>query len=250
MPISKLALLIGAPSIGLAATLTAGSVFMGSPVTIESVESQNLAGDPVFNRIQLVTDGDKDIWMMRQSHDGPRLPAHGWDSLAIVVDKSKSPKEATFYQLAPHDGGKPDFAKLAPMRAACFMCHSNGPRAIRPRLDSELAPLGAQERTQVALWNLKIKLYGRIVESKEQSAAVAAGGSPFKLEGEHENAVLTAKTCAKCHNEGGFLARGQLKRQQFMAIKFMVDSGQMPPPGFSIDAKERQEIENFVEGLW
>jgi hypothetical protein len=249
MSLLKLLLFIGAPGIGLAA-VSAGSIMAFSPVVIESVESQNLAGEPVFNRIQLVTEGDKDIWLMRQSHNGPRLPAHDWDSLAIVVDKSKSPKEATFYQLAPGAGERPDFSKHAPMRASCFMCHSNGPRAIRPQFDSELAPLGLKEQSQLALWNLKIKLYGRIVESAEQASVVVDGGAPFKLEGKFENEALTVKTCVKCHNESGFLARGPLKRQHFMAIKFMVENAHMPPPGFGLDPKESEQIENFVLGLW
>jgi len=57
------------------------------------------------------------------------------------------------------------------------------------------------------------------------------------------------KTCTHCHNDTGFLARGFLKRQNFLAIRFMVESGNMPPPGFYITAKEKLQIQRFTEGF-
>lgn len=43
---------------------------------------------------------------------------------------------------------------------------------------------------------------------------------------------LKVATCVKCHQESGFLAWGFLKRLQGRIIKFMFDTGQMPPMGF------------------
>src|SRR4051812_34042101 len=92
-----------------------------SPILIESAESRTKDGGPVFNEIQWRWEYGKETWEMKQSHGGKDLPKKKWDKLAIVMDDS-----ASFLQMN-EKGERVEY------RASCFMCHSNGPRAIRPK---------------------------------------------------------------------------------------------------------------------
>src|SRR4051812_5088721 len=67
-------------------------------VLFQSLESVTEKGAPVFNQVRLLRKPNQDIWIMRQSHEGVHKDLMSWDRLAIVVDTSKTPKEAKFYQ--------------------------------------------------------------------------------------------------------------------------------------------------------
>ncbi len=49
------------------------------PLTFASMESKTLSADPVHDRIELLHEDSKDIWLMQQSHDGADLPLTKWD---------------------------------------------------------------------------------------------------------------------------------------------------------------------------
>ena len=219
-------------------------------IVIESLESRTQEGLPVFNEIKWLPGRDRDVWMMNQSHSGAHANAGQWERLAIVIDKTKSPKVAKFYQLQAGELDWKENLPEAPKRVSCFMCHANGPRAIRPNADSPSATLNGWQKAKIAFWNARIKSYGRVVADPAMSVGVPdANGYPFRLEGEFENKSLKVKTCQLCHKENGFLARGELKGQHFMAIRFMIDSGQMPPLGIPLSAEDKQEIERFLKGF-
>lgn len=218
-----------------------------SPILIESRESKTIQGGPVFNRIRKISQNGKTIWMMQQSHDGVNAPPEKWERLAIVLDHKT--KTAEYFQL---EHGPLDWnpnAKQEPLRVACGLCHSNGPRAVRPNFDSAEAKISLKDQLRIFAWNLGTKLNGRIEESpleKIKDATQRLGRNPFKYRGELENQPLQVKTCTHCHTESGFLARGTLTKQNFMAIRFMVESGSMPPPGFSLPAAEKAQILQFA----
>ena len=165
---------------------------------------------------------------MRQSHGGMNLPRDKWDSLAIVMEK-----KANFIQLNPATGKRIEY------KVSCFMCHSNGPRAIRPVEGS----LGLTDSLRVKILNLRIKLYGRV-----ESEGTIVGNTPFRHEGKISNTPLELARCTSCHKEDGFLSRGTLTRQNSITINYMVKNAHMPPFG-ELTPKEQQYLENFMEGI-
>ena len=245
MKLNKIALLIFA---GLILLLTT-ALSSGQEILIESLESKTTLGHPVFNKITWFQFPDKDVWMMNQSHHQLATEEKDWDRLAIVVDKTKSPKVAYFYQL---ESGSLNWSEKLPQksfRASCFTCHNNGPRAIRPNFDSSLASISWKDQLRILAWNLRVKFYGRILADSGLDEADKGLKIPFRHRGNYENEDLKVATCVKCHQESGWIARGTLKRQQLQTIKFMVDSGQMPPPGFSLSSAEKNELGTFLRGF-
>lgn len=220
--------------------------FSDTEIAFESLESRTRDGAPVYNRIRFERRGDLDVWLMRQSHQGPELPAHRWDRLAIVVDRSRVPKTARYYQLEPGPLEWSAGAREVPFRAACFMCHNNGPRRIRPDAGSRDFALGLRERLTLEFWNLRMKSYGRVVVSPEQETSAPGHGSPFRYGGAFDNQVLSLGACVKCHNEEG--GRGALRRQQAGTIQFMVERGFMPLRG-ELSIPERERLDRFLSGL-
>jgi cbb3-type cytochrome oxidase cytochrome c subunit len=65
---------------------------------------------------------------MGQSHNGIHYTKSAWDRIKIVVDKATEPYTATYHQIK--NGIEIE------LRAACFICHANGPRAVRPNYES------------------------------------------------------------------------------------------------------------------
>lgn len=218
-------------------------------VFIESRESKTVNGDPVFNKIKWFSFKDKDVWMMNQSHHGSTANKDSWDRLAIVVDKTLSPKTARFYQLEPGPLEWKDDLEERSFKVSCFICHNNGPRAIRPNPESSLTSLGVKDRLRISYWNLRIKLYGRVVAHATHDERDHFQKPPFRFRGSYANEPLQIAACTTCHKESGFMARGLLRRQQAPTIRFMLESGQMPPLGFPLTAQERQELETFLEGF-
>ncbi|MGE3758390.1 MAG: hypothetical protein AB7H97_11570 [Pseudobdellovibrionaceae bacterium] len=221
-------------------------------VVIESKESKTVSVGAVFNKIKWFRFKDQDVWMMNQSHFGLYSPAASWDRLAIVIDKTKSPKTAEFYQLEPGplewiEGMETSSLKLKPYKVACYMCHSNGPRAIRPNYGSPFDPTSLKDKLKIFYWNLRIKTYGRVLGHGADSNPDSK--HPFRWSGDYENEALTVPTCVKCHKEEGFLARGRLRRQNLPTIKAMLEMGEMPPAGFSLSEKEKIQLESFLMGF-
>jgi hypothetical protein len=227
------------------------SVSEASALTIESEESKNIELKPVFNEIRWIPGFKQDIWMMNQSHFGSKPAAHQWERLAIVIDKTVSPMVARYYQFEPGPLEWSDdlLQKRTTFRASCFICHNNGPRALRPIYESTSAPLDLADRFKIQVWNLRIKTYGRIVYDKAQDIEDVNLKTPFRYNKDRYNDKLTVKTCTYCHRDSGFLARGSLVRQQTGTIESMIERGHMPPPGFSLSAKEKEQLENFLHGF-
>lgn len=225
-------------------------IFDDGPVFIQSLESKTLDNSPVYNKISFQSSGQKDIWMMNQSHHGSKTAKDKWDRLAIVVDKNKNPVEATFLQLPPGDLVWDDNLMKQKMnfKVSCFMCHSNGPRAIRPNYNEFDIPL--LSKAKVFIWNLRIKSYGLIKENPKQFAIDEKLAVPFRHRLPVDNIELNVKSCTKCHSgENTWLYRNKLTRQNNISIKFMIENKIMPPPGFSISENDVKELNKFIRGI-
>jgi cytochrome c553 len=158
-------------------------------------------------------------------------------------------RTATFVQLAPGALSlQPDEPEVE-KKARCYMCHANGPRAIRPEWESAPASVSSWDRLRLTLWNLRIKTYGRF-------AATAQDVAPdFRVQSSLADEPLQVAACTRCHGDGSanglhaLVARGTLRRQHYAAIDFMVGNGLMPPPGYGISEQEKREILQFTGRL-
>lgn len=208
-------------------------------VVFESLESKTENGNPVFNRVRFIAEAGKDIWLMQQTHQGFHKEFGNWDKLAIVVDKTLQPHTATFYQLPA--GEKLNFeATPIPLKARCFACHSNGPRAIRYDGDSKIVKPNVWGKIQVAVWNLRIKSYGRV---NSMPAAQFVEGSPFKAKLSVFSEPLVIKTCQRCHSKDSI--RNELTVEHLGTARFLVKNGFMPPFPFRMTDEELRVLENY-----
>lgn len=217
-------------------------------ILIQSHESKTRDGQPVFNEIRWFKRGNRDIWMMRQSHDGLAKPRDQWDRLAIVVDRSQSPPRARFLQTDPGELEWSDdlLQQRRPYRASCFMCHANGLRLVRPIGAPELS---IWDRARLFTWNLKIKSYGRVLPALEHETEDAHLPVPFRYPSEVDNETLNVRACNLCHRDHGPFARGVLRRQQSKTIQFLADAGYMPLFGLPLPESDRQALQMFLQGF-
>ncbi len=211
-----------------------------SSISFQSLESVTTEGSAVFNEIKLLITPVKDIWIMRQSHHGYKMSRNQWDRLAIVVDKTKKPSLANFYQLSPGNLNFNNLNEAQPLKARCFACHSNGPRAILPNLNSHLK-LNLFQKAQIAIWNLRIKTYGRV---NSIEGVHFEDGAPFKSNVPILSRSLSLKSCTKCHASDGL--RNPLNLEQIGTANFLVKNGFMPPFPFSISTEDAQLLKDLV----
>lgn len=214
-----------------------------------SLESKTPTGDKVYNKIKYFPGLKKDIWMMKQSHYGLNADNNQWDRLAIVVDKSDSRKTAEFLQLPPGDlqWSEDLYNQKIENKISCFICHSNGPRAIRA--DTKQFNLNLLSKIRIAVWNYRIKTYGRIQEVPNQEALDLAVKRPFRHRSSFDNEPLLVKACTKCHYEKETSGRGFLTRQNAVTINFMVENKLMPPSQEELSDKDQEQIHKFILGL-
>lgn len=220
--------------------LCAGLVFLiwidSDPVAFESLESKSPQNGPVFNSVSFKSGWDKDIWLMQQSHHGLKHPKKDWDKIAIVVDKTKSVKEARFFQLEPGSEEISMQLKPVPLKASCYMCHPSGPRVIRPNYASSSIQPALWQRLKILAWNIRIKSYGPMQLAAEDKLG------KFRLKHPAVNQDLKLQGCVGCHDGKGPLSRNMLTLQNKFTIKFMVEQKLMPPPGFSLSSSEMDEL--------
>jgi hypothetical protein len=217
-----------------------------APFTFQSLESLTEKGQPVFNRVSWIPGWSQDIWLMQQSQEGIRLPLQRWDRLAIVVDKSRSPYQAKFYQLRSGAGGllarNPDFSEVVPYKARCFACHVSGPRAIRPRSDSAQAPMRWSDSLKISLWNLRIKTYGAMESLPGQTETQE--GAPFRSRHRLLKQAMALDSCVSCHKPGGI--RSPLSLEHVGTASFLVQKGLMPPFPFGVSPEDASLLKRMV----
>ncbi len=238
----KAFILITIAGLGTLGLLFKNQVNSERSVTFQSLESITESGSPVFNEIKFILGWEKDIWLMRQSHHGSSLDPKQWDKLAIVVDKTKSPTIASFYQLAEGDLSFNSQNEIQPLKARCFACHSNGPRAVRMNINSDLIQPSFSERITVALWNLRIKTYGKV---KSVEGVHFDKGVSFKSKLPILSRPLALKSCTKCHGDNGI--RNALSLEQIGTANFLVKNRLMPPFPFAISNEDSQVLKNLIQ---
>ncbi len=184
----------------------------------------------------------KDTWIMQQSHEGLHKNFSNWDRLAIVVDKTKEPYQARFYQLPPGELKLNNLSESIPYKVRCYACHSNGPRAIRADFNSKQLNVSLKNKIQLQLWNIRIKTYGNIksIGGKEFSEGV-----PFQSKMGLLSMNLNLKSCNPCHSVKGI--RAPLKLEHLGTAEFLVKNKMMPPFPFQISDKDIEQIERYLK---
>lgn len=216
-------------------------LFIYSPqITFQSLESTTETGAPVFNKVQWLAGWQEDVWLMAQSQHGFSTDANMWDRLAIVVNKKTS--VAKFYQLSPGPLKWNGPAEAQPLKARCYACHTNGPRAIRPDYSSLTVKPNPWQRLAINIWNLRIKTYGRLQSTE---------GHPF-LEGVSFRSSmpilklgLNLISCQKCHSSSGI--RNPLTLEQIGTASFLVTNGLMPPLPFSANPDDVTTLNRLMK---
>ncbi len=204
--------------------------FVEGEVLFESIESKTVSGEPVFNKVQLIQEEKRDIWLMKQSHHGKN--SKKWDQVSIVVDKSFTPFKASFHQL-DSKGVETEY------KTSCFRCHPGGPRIIR-----EKNKLNLKNKLLITKWNLLIKSYGEVKNIEN---------NPFKrkiplIENSKLSKIkLDLVSCNNCHGEGKH--RAALTKSQVLTIKHLVKTKQMPPWPFKLSSTERSKLNKFIYGF-
>lgn len=198
------------------------------PIFIESLESKNLKGQPVINAISYSSENGVETWSMRQNHhDGSE-----WDDLKIVVDKNYSPAKARYFQL--ENGVEKEF------RVSCFSCHANGPRLIRANNDSDKVKNSLYEKAVMAYWNLRIKHYGAVDTPQDVKLLDEFRKIPLKYEGRVDKKIVELESCNLCHGEDSILGRSDIQFQHQATIKYLVESGAMPPLFFKVSNEDKE----------
>jgi nitrate/TMAO reductase-like tetraheme cytochrome c subunit len=229
----------------LSLSLLLGATVLSSfktPVLIESRESKNKVHQPIFNKISYQWGMKKDVWLMRQSQEGLNVDERKWDELSIVIDKTTSPATVSYHQY--------ENDKEIEYRASCFLCHANGPRAIRPETESKLVQNSSWEKLKIKFMNLRIHTYGKIaLENKAQK--LLGKERITHLSFKHASAWedLNIPTCLKCHNEEGFMGRGRLKKQHAATIHHLTQTGAMPPWPYTLSPEEKDQLKKFIYGI-
>ena len=224
----------------LALPFIGGVLFLLSKqsVRFESIESQTTHGGAVFNEVSFHPSAEQDVWLMKQSHSGEKLPTPQWEQVLIKIDKRKSPYKVSYHQLK--DGVESEY------RASCYLCHPHGPRVLRPNLESLRAPLNLKNRLSLNLLNLRIKLYGKMSLSEQKIPFDRK--VPLYFKDKNALAPLKLASCTICHHDGWF-GRGTLTRQQALPIAHLIAKNQMPPWPFKLNEKEKEQIDLFLKGF-
>lgn len=223
-----------------------GHAFFSKPLLMQSFESKTVTGDPVFNEITWFEFPDKDVWMMNQSHFGVNPSPEKKDRIVIVIDKAKTPKIAYFMQVKPGPlvWSEDLYSQKTINRVSCFVCHSNGLRALR--MDPTGKAFSTFDWAKMNYINYKINSYGLVVEDERHAVEDVHLKVPFRSRNVFDNEILNLKKCAICHDGK---IRSELTRQNAFSIEFLVRNKLMPPPEYALNQQEAKKLQNFIRGL-
>lgn len=235
----KIILYILGPGIFLGLFYVALIIIVSPQIAFQSLESTTEKGAPVFNKIQWQAGWHEDVWLMAQSHHGFSTDTQKWDRLAIVVNKRTS--VAKFYQLSPGPLKWSGPADAQPLKARCFACHSNGPRAIRADYSSMTVKPNPWQRLAINIWNLRLKTYGRLQSVEGQ---MFSEGTSFRSSLPVLKLGLNLISCQKCHSLSGI--RNPLTLEQLGTASFLVKKGLMPPFPFVADSEDIATLDRLV----
>ncbi|MDA8791821.1 cytochrome c [Bacteriovoracaceae bacterium] len=215
-------------------TLLGGGFLIPDYVLFESFESKTVDLKPVYNQIKLISEANRDIWIMNQSHHG--LKTKIWDKVKIIVDKSTKPYQASYHQIK---NGKEIEYKIN-----CINCHSGGPRLIRPNLNSENAKMSLREKLTINYWNLRIRSYGEVMIQKNDPFSRK---KKLGLNNDYYKQVLKVPSCYSCHQEGG--VRSPITKQQVSTMMVLMENNMMPPWPHTLTTEDRNKVYEFIYGI-
>jgi hypothetical protein len=186
---------------------------------ITSGESYSGKGDNVLNRIRFYQKDGFDIWLMDQNIAGLGFDFSKWSHIAIVVEKGLRRDTAYYFEYQILGG----HILPIPFEAACYRCHSSGPRVIRPQKSAWTQDLTPEQQRQLKSWNKTIADYGA-VETHWPKYDPDSDESPIKLNDPHQDEPLTMLKCTGCHNSSTG-QRAPLLRQHKDSILYLINHG-------------------------
>ena len=194
-------------------------------VTFASAESSTMSPEPILNRVQHLPLPGLDLWLMRQRQSAREGAdeAH-WSYVAILVDEEpQDGGRPTAYdlELAPRPVAKGALPQPIPPRVACYRCHANGPRAVRPMRGATLPPLDSGALALVRAWNASIERAGVVRNHlTDVGAAAAVYALPAAME------PLPLAKCKQCHDPATGV-RSELRRLHGGSVSFLATHGDL-----------------------
>lgn len=192
-------------------------------VQFESAESSTLSKEPVVNRIHLMPGARFDLWLMRQRQGGK----DGWDPsrwsyVAIVVDKRPADAgvpEAYYLEFAPEPVASGALPRPIAPRVACYRCHANGPRAVRPMPSTIVPTLSREALARIAAWNASVAEAGVM-----RNHLTEAGDAAKVYKSKAAMVTVTTPKCRQCHDPVSGI-RAELRRLHAGSISFLATHG-------------------------
>ena len=197
-------------------------------VAFVSGESRGHDGDRVINRIWQIGAREAsggafraDVWCMAQRRADETKAQPSLLAITIAAATKKGlPRSATFLQLRKTRAGT---YKIVAPQAPCLMCHSNGPRGIRPERVERLPVPNEEETSIIAGWNTEIAGTGEIVGvDPRESGRIQM--PPLHLLPSGGGAELKVGMCADCHRSGSGV-RSPLRPENEGSIRFLIGGG-------------------------
>lgn len=200
----------------------------------------------VRNCILLFEEGNSQFWLMKQDiqYDKGNVA----NLIGIVVDVSKDPRKAkstaSYFEF---DRTKfEDAGVLQPQayKVPCLMCHSSGPRAIRPYSQDSLYPESKIDLAKLEVWNQKIAALKQVDYAKPNSQQEGK----LQLSDARSQIPLNIVACTECHSKSGI--REPLTYMQQNSITFLTGNhptAAMPPKGHSISKVDQDCLDKWLE---
>ncbi len=177
--------------------------------------SVNLFKQPTFNSIQLLTNKDFDIWILRQK----KFKEQDFRTYTLVQDKRIYPNKAYYLRIAS-DG-------FIWRGGSCYECHANGPRKIRP-LRPELVSNAE---------------FVKEINDYISTLPIIETNFPEREPQNTKSERLHFEKCDECHND---VDRGALYSVHADASRLIVSGGDMPI-GTKLTSEESYELNKWIE---
>jgi hypothetical protein len=94
---------------------------------------------------------------------------------------------------------------------------------------------------RIAWWNFKIRGYGEV--HSLAAAEFSGQGAPFDSGLAVLARPLGIRSCTRCHSKKGI--RSELKLEHLGTVRFLVESGLMPPFPFSLSSEDKRRLRDL-----
>ncbi|MCX6124525.1 MAG: hypothetical protein NTV34_07215, partial [Proteobacteria bacterium] len=165
---------------------------LSESICFTSAESSYGLGT-VTNCIVEIPDGKNSLWMMKQNIETSDRRIKNLIATYIDISSSSTPK-AYFLELDREQFESSGGLVAIPYKVPCVICHSSGPRVIRPTTAS-LGSLNSKQVELLTQWNEKIASY-KVVETFKPKSKFAKLLEPQKKVFKER---LRLSKCTGCH---------------------------------------------------